>query len=228
MTFADKVIAFNRTLDFQGELPPGIRIMNPFREDETIIPISSAFYQKFYNDAEPRRMILGINPGRFGAGVTGVPFTDTKRLSEQCGIAYSGKETHEPSAVFVYDVIEAYGGTHRFYQDFYINSLCPLGFTKVDAKGRETNYNYYDSRELTEAVRGFIVASVRRQLEFGIRTDICYCFGTGKNERFMRALNQEYRFFDRIIPLEHPRYIVQYKLKSKQQYIDKYLDALRA
>ncbi len=228
MTFADKVIAFNRTLNFQGELPPGIRIMNPFREDETIIPISSSFYQKFYNDAKPRRMILGINPGRFGAGVTGVPFTDTKRLTEQCGIAYSGKETHEPSSVFVYDVIEAYGGTHRFYQDFYINSLCPLGFTKMDAKGRETNYNYYDSQELTEAVREFIVASVRRQLEFGVRTDICYCFGTGKNERFMRALNQEYRFFDRIIPLEHPRYIVQYKLKSKQQYIDKYLEALRA
>src|SRR5437870_2996448 len=102
-TFADKVIAFNKQVHFSGKLPPGIRIMNPFAEDESILEISSAFYKKFYDDSQPRHLILGINPGRFGAGVTGVPFTDSKRLRTECGIDYRGKETHEPSSVFIYE-----------------------------------------------------------------------------------------------------------------------------
>src|SRR5688572_26095537 len=115
MTFADRVIDFNKHVHFEGELPPGIRIMNPFREDSTIIPLSSTFYKKFYDDNNVRHLILGINPGRFGGGVTGIPFTDTKRLKNECGIPYSGKETHEPSSVFVYDVINAFGGAKAFY-----------------------------------------------------------------------------------------------------------------
>src|SRR5688500_1007729 len=92
MTFADKVIAFNKNLDLKGPLPEGIRIMNPFRENEQILPLSSAFYKKYYDDPRPRHIILGINPGRFGGGVTGVPFTDPKRLKKECGIDFPGKE----------------------------------------------------------------------------------------------------------------------------------------
>ncbi len=224
-TFADKVIEFNQALDFRGRLPEGIRIMNPFKEDAKITTISAYFYKKYYNDYNTRRLILGINPGRFGAGVTGIPFTDTKRLTDKCGIAYSGKETHEPSSVFVYDVIEAYGGIDKFYQDFYITSICPLGFTISDGKGNEKNYNYYDSKELTEAVATFMVDSIKTQIGFGIQTDICYCLGTGENEKFLRLMNSKSGFFKEIIALEHPRYVMQYKSKLKQQYIDKYIKA---
>jgi Domain of unknown function (DUF4918) len=34
------------------------------------------------------------------------------------------------------------------------------------------------------------------------------------------------RFFNDIVALEHPRYIMQYKSKSKQIYIDKYISVL--
>ena len=151
-TFADKIIAFNQSLDFKGKLPEGISLMNPFKGIDEILMVSSAFYKKYYNDHQQRHLILGINPGRFGAGVTGIPFTDTKRLKNECGLNYSGKETHEPSSVFVYEVIEAYGGVNPFYSDFYINSISPLGFTIADSKGKEKNYNYYDSKELTNAI----------------------------------------------------------------------------
>jgi hypothetical protein len=224
-TFADKVIEFNKNLHFTGVLPAGISIMNPFREDEKIIPVSSEFYNKFYNDSNPRHLILGINPGRFGGGVTGVPFTDSKRLKNECGISYPGKETHEPSSVFVYDVIKAYGGPEAFYQKFYINSICPLGFTATGKNGKEVNYNYYDSRELTQAVLDFIIQSIRQQIAFGINTDVCFCFGTGKNEKFLRQLNTEQKFFKSIVALEHPRFIMQYKARTKEAYINKYLAA---
>lgn len=225
MTFADHIIRFNQTLGFTGKLPAGVNLLNPFKGNDHIQEVSSAFYRKFYEDLNPRHLILGINPGRFGGGVTGIPFTDTKRLSNECGISYSGRETHETSSVFVYEVIKAYGGTTLFYNDFYINSVCPLGFTISDTKGNEKNYNYYDSRELTEYVYPFIVESIKQQIEFGIKTDICFCFGTGKNEKFLRELNDEHGFFKTIVALEHPRFIMQYKASLKQQYIDKYINA---
>jgi hypothetical protein len=225
-TFADRVISFNQSLDFTGDLPAGIRIMNPFREDEKVLPLCSAFYRKFYSDNRPRHLILGINPGRFGAGVTGLPFTDSKRLRNACGLPYAGKETHEPSSVFVYEVIAAYGGVEAFYQTFYINSVCPLGFTKTGSEGKEINYNYYDSKELTAAVYDFMVESIQKQLALGLETEICFCFGTGKNEKFLQQLNEEQKFFGKIVALEHPRFVMQYKAREKQAYIHKYLAAL--
>lgn len=227
-TFGERVIEFNRTLDFNGLLPGGIRIMNPFRENDQILPVSSAFYTKFYADNRTRHLILGINPGRFGAGVTGIPFTDTKRLIDPCGISYLGRATHEPSSVFVYEVIAAYGGAREFYNDFYINSIFPLGFTIMDGKGKEKNYNYYDSKELTAAILDFSVENIRKQIALGIETDVCFCFGTGKNEQFLRSINKAHGFFEKIVALEHPRFVMQYKSKSKQSYIDKYIKAFRS
>jgi hypothetical protein len=226
MTFADSVIDFNKQLEYTGpQLPAGIRIMNPFKEEEQAMRISSQFYHKYYNDDGKRHIILGINPGRFGGGVTGIPFTDPKRLKSECGIEYNSKITHEPSSVYVYEMINAYGGAEAFYNKFYINSLCPLGFTIIDKKGKEKNYNYYDSRELCTTVTPFIIENIKSQISLGVYTDVCFCFGTGQNEKFIRKLNDEHGFFEKIVALEHPRFIMQYKSKSKQAYIDKYLEA---
>lgn len=226
-TFADKIISFNKNIVFNGKLPKNISIMNPFKENEEALNISTQFYKKFYNDNNKRHVILGINPGRFGAGVTGVPFTDTKRLLNECGLEFSGKPTHEPSATFIYEMINAYGGVEKFYGKFYIHSICPLGFTIINDKGKEINYNYYDSKELTETVYDFIIENLKKQISFGISTDVCFLFGTGKNEKFVRKLNDEFHFFKKIIALEHPRYIMQYRSKSKPVYLEKYLSAFR-
>ncbi|TWI98011.1 uncharacterized protein DUF4918 [Mucilaginibacter frigoritolerans] len=229
MTFAQKVIDFNKQLQYTGNaLPTGIRIMNPFKESSQALSISDIFYHKYYDDNEKRHIILGINPGRFGGGLTGIPFTDPKRLLTECNINYIGKATHEPSSVFVYEMINAYGGVEAFYKKFYINSLCPLGFTTSEAKGNEKNYNYYDSKELTIAVTDFVIENIKKQIDLGVQTDVCFCFGTGKNEAFLSKLNEQYNFFKKIVALEHPRFIMQYKTKNKQFYIDKYLSAFNS
>lgn len=227
MTFAEKILDFNRNLDFKDSLPEGIRIMNPFKDNRDVNTITANFYNKYYNDNRERHLILGINLGRFGAGVTGVPFTDTKRMIEKCGIKINGMETHEQSSVFIYDVIEAYGGVEKFYSDFYINSVCPLGFTAVGEKGKEVNYNYYDSNQLTSTVYDFIVKSIRKQLDFPIKRDICFCLGTGKNFDFLNKMNAEHQFFERVVPLDHPRFVMQYKSKLKETYISKYIELLQ-
>jgi hypothetical protein len=224
LTFADKAIDFARKLEYTGSpLPNGIRIMNPFKENPGVLAITETFYKKFYNDYHQRKLILGINPSRLGAGLTGIPLTDPKKLVSECGIAYQGKITHEPSSTFIYEMIKAYGGAQSFYRNFYINSPCPLGFTQLDEKGNERNYNYYDSIALFKAVESYMVDSLSKLIALGIRTDICYCLGIGKNEQFLTKLNNQHRFFDQIIALEHPRFIMQYKSIDKQNYIDKYL-----
>lgn len=226
-TFAQKIISFNKKLEFDGGLPTGISVMNPFKENKLAAIISNQFYLKYYSDFNKRHLILGINPGRFGAGVTGIPFTDTKRLKEACGFDFPGMSTHEPSATFIYDMIKAYGGVEKFYSKFYIQSVFPLGFTSVNEKGREVNYNYYDSKELTKAVYNSIIENIKTQIKLGIDTDICFCFGTGKNEKFLNKINDEFHFFEEIIALEHPRYIMQYKYHSREKYIEKYLNAFK-
>ena len=201
--------------------------MNPFKESETASRISGLFYEKFYKDNKERKLILGINPGRLGAGVTGIPFTDTKRLNGECGIKLEEFRTHEPSSVFIYDVIKAYGGPEKFYSDFYINSVCPLGFVIVDEKGKSKNYNYYDSAALIKSVTPFIIDSIKKQIDLGVNTNLVYCLGTGKNFKFLAKLNEEQKFFGKVIPLEHPRYVMQYKSKLKTQYIEKFINAFR-
>lgn len=221
---SDKIIDFYKNLDFKGQLPEGINIMNPFKEDENAVAISSAFYRKFYSDNNARYLILGINPGRFGGGITGIPFTDPKRLVSDCEIPYNGLMAHEPSSVFVYDMIRAYGGTREFYSKFLISAISPLGFTATTKTGKVINYNYYDSKALLKSVNDFMIDSVEKQLDFGLHTDTCFCLGTGKNFDFIKKLNATKGYFKNIIPLEHPRFIMQYKSKSKQEYIDKYIN----
>jgi hypothetical protein len=225
-SFAEKIISFCKDLDFGGPLPPGIKIMNPFRNNPEVLPAIYQFYNRYYSDSKNRHMILGINPGRFGAGVTGIPFTDTTRLREKCGIEIPGLKSFETSSVFVYELIDRYGGPEKFYGDFYISSVSPLGFTNSGRGGKDVNYNYYDNRELTESVVDFVIESIWKQIGFGIERDVCFCLGTGKNYKFLKELNSRHGFFEKIEPLEHPRFIMQYRTKAKEIYIESYINKL--
>ena len=225
-TFSDRVNDFNRNLNLDTPLPANIGLLNPFKNAETLAT-AAAFYNKYYSDNAKRRLILGINPGRLGSGTTGVPFTDPKRLTECCGIAYQGKLLHEPSSVFIYEMIDAFGSIEAFYARFYISSVCPLGFIEKDSEGKEKNYNYFDSKALQEAVQPFIEWNIEQQIAIGCDTDVCYCLGTSKNYQYLLELNNMKHYFGKIIPLEHPRFIMQYRNKQKEQYISEYLQKLQ-
>lgn len=227
-TFAAKVNSFNAGLRFTGSLPAGVEAMNPFRENACATPASTAFYDKFYNDHGMRGILLGINPGRFGAGITGVPFTDPLRLRERCGIEIPQcPKAREPSSEFIYEVIRLYGSVEKFYSRWYINSICPLGFTIKGPKGTPINHNFYDSAALEKAATPFILKTLPLQISFGIHTRACICMGMGKNAAFLTRINREKNFFDEIIAIEHPRYIIQYKSGQKMEYAQKYISILR-
>lgn len=73
----------------------------------------------------------------------------------------------------------------------------------------------------------FIIESIRSQIDFGMDTSVCYCIGSGENFKFLSRINEEHHFFETIIPLEHPRFIMQYNSKNKDTYMEKYLCALK-
>lgn len=222
-TIGEKIISFYRELDYNGPLAPGVSVMNPYKNNPEVMKAVEAFYGKFYGDNNPRFIILGINPGRYGAGVTGITFTDTVRLSEKCGITLMDVESRELSSEFIYDMIDEFGGTGKFYSVFYLSAVCPLGFTLTGRGNKEINYNYYDNKKLLDAVGGFIVESIEKQLSFGIKREVCFCLGTGKNFRYLSELNKKHNYFEKIVPLEHPRFIMQYRRKSTDHFINKYI-----
>ena len=221
-TFGEKVIDFNDNLHFTGALPKGFQVINPFIGNPETKEVTSRFYHKFYNDSNRRRFIVGINPSRKGAGVTGVPFTDTKRLESVCGIKMESAYTHEVSSVFMYDMIAEYGGPEQFYEHFYINSPFPLAIVRQTNDGKWLNANYYDDKLLFEMVKEYMILSLKEHISLGVDTSTVYVLGK-KNGDFLKKLNKEAKLFGQMKILEHPRFIQQYKFKERQLYIDKYI-----
>lgn len=224
-TFADHVIDFNKNLSYTGNLPDNFQVLNPYLDNPETLKVMEEFYHKFYDDSAKRKFIIGINPSRHGAGVTGVPFTDTKRLENVCGIKMKSARTHEVSSVFMYDMIEDYGGTDLFYKDIYINSPFPLAIVRKTKNGW-LNANYYDDKELFNSVKDFMIESLKMHISLNLDTSEVFVLGK-KNAEFISKLNKETQLFETMTVLEHPRYIQQYKSKEKQLYIDKYILALK-
>ena len=221
MTFADSVLSFYNKL-ISPVLPGDIEALLPFR-DPAVWEYMNQFYHRFYNDEHPRILLFGINPGRLGAGKTGIGFTDPIRLSEVCGINHTIEMKPEPSSVFMYEMIRQFGGPEKFFYHFHFTSVSPIGFIR---KG--INYNYYDDPELLKGVEPLILDSIEKQIKSSVNTETAFSIGKGKNSKYLTALNKEHNWFSQLKTLPHPRWVVQYQHKEMQKYIDLYLQELYA
>jgi len=218
-TFASRAYRFYQRLS-APRVPRGVGVMNPYR-DPVVQGYMRQFLDKYFADYRERTLILGINPGRFGAGVTGVTFTDPVAMADYLHIPNHLARRRELSSVFIYDMIHRYGGPDAFFAKFFLTAISPLGYTRDGL-----NLNYYDEPALAKAVTPFIVDSLEQQIALGCRRDVAFVLGFGTNRKFIEKLNAEHRFFERIVALEHPRWIMQYRRKKLDFYIDKYLEAL--
>ena len=216
--WSDQILKFQRSLSQHPKAPAGIDVLQPV--EGVGRNLMQEFYQKFYRDSDIRVFLVGINPGRFGAGITGIPFTDPIRLQDVLQIQNDLAKKPELSSRFIYEVIEEFGGPRVFYRSCYITSTCPLGFTKAGK-----NYNYYDDRHLMENWKTFMVQSLQDQLKFGPHIPTAFSLGK-KNGDILRKWNSEYSLFSEVIDLPHPRWVMQYRLKKKSMYIQEYVDQI--
>ena len=202
-------------------LPPGIEAQNPFREPAVQV-LAQRFADKFYADSQPRIALLGINPGRLGMGRTGVAFTDPVALREICGIANDlPRGRPELSTQFVYRVVAALGGPAEFYRHFFLSSIYPLVLLN-----NGLNYNYYDSPALIKNLWPDLERSLRQQVaDFGLRRDVAVSLGK-RNGEFLNKLNDELGLFDKIVVLDHPRYLMQYRRRDLDANVAKYVETL--
>ncbi|MCH9814659.1 MAG: DUF4918 family protein [Epsilonproteobacteria bacterium] len=220
--FGSKVLDYHFNLPKSLNLTDGVEMLYPFDQFETIATMR-AFFTKYYQDSNGRHFIYGINPGRFGSGITGVGFSDPLHLEKYCDIKSNFAKRVETSAAFIFEVIVAYGGVEKFYSDFYITSVSPVGFVK---EGK--NYNYYDDKGLSQKLEPFIIDNIQTQMGFGAKSREIVCIGQGQNLKYLQKLSDTYDLFDKIYPLPHPRWVMQYRRKTKQVYIDQYLEVLNA
>lgn len=225
ITIAEKIIAFNKQLHYTGDLPNDFQVLNPYLGNPETLVVMQQFYNKYYDDSCTRKFIIGINPSRHGAGVTGVPFTDTKRLEHVCGIPMQSAHTHEISSVFLYDMIAEFGGAKAFYRKFYINSPFPLAIIRRTKENKWINANYYDDKNLFEMVKPFMVISLKKHISLGLDTSEAFILGK-KNATFIDKINKEEQLFEKLTILEHPRYIQQYKSRDRDLFINKYIGVL--
>lgn len=219
-TWAKHLYQFYTHFDPPRPLPNGIEWLFP-QQQPAVRSVVKAFLDKYYNDKNERRLLLGINPGRFGAGVTGVNFTAARQLSEVLGIEHPFRMQSEISAEFIYDLIAAYGGADAFYGRHFIGSVCPLGFVQGGK-----NINYYDDKELLAVVEPFIIESIEAQLQLPVDRSLCAVIGGEKNFKYLGQLNTRFGWFEKLEPLPHPRFVMQYKRKEKETFIDQYLRVL--
>lgn len=179
------------------------------------------FGEKFYSDDRQRVGIFGINPGRLGGGLTGITFTDPTALAGPCQIPNGLSQRSELSSSFVYEVIKEFGGPAMFYQNFYLGSVYPLMLLR---EGR--NYNYYDTALLAAALKPHLLLSLYQQVQqLDLRRDVAICLGK-HNALHLNKLNSELKLFHKIIVLDHPRFLKQYKSRSHPDNITNYVQAL--
>lgn len=219
-TFASRYLSFITDTGIPLPLPDSTALLYPYEGDE-VARVMDLFYNKYYSDNNKRIFLIGINPGRLGCGVTGINFTDADALKDECGIECSFTGGRELSSRFIYEMINFMGGTDLFFSRFFLTALSPLGFT---CEGK--NRNYYDTPALMDHLKPWLVESFSRQLELGAERSVAFSLGKGKNFKILKALNGEFNFFDEILPLPHPRWVLQYKLKEKETFLNMYNDDL--
>ena len=218
--FANQIGRFLTTLKLDVPLPDGFEVLDPYKHAH-VRKVVKEFAAKYYTGDHQRLGIWGINPGRFGGGVTGLSFTDPFALREIAEIESSIEGRRELSAEFVWMVIEAYGGPKKFYHDFYLGALSPLGYEKAGK-----NINFYDDKDFLTALTPTILRWVRKQEKAGLRTDAAIVLGTGKLQDVVKKKIPTVLPYQNVVFLEHPRFIMQYRRKRVGEFVEKYLETL--
>ena len=221
-SFRDILSEFYSKLGIPSDIPEDVEVLNPYTSKKTCVLIEQ-FFNKYYSDQKGRILLIGINPGRFGGGLTGIGFTDPINLEDKCDIENDLEKKNELSSIFMYAMIEEYGGPRKFFSKYLFTSVSPLGFIR-DGK----NVNYYDIPGLKNSLEKFMVESLVQQINLGGSRELAYSIGMGENIKYLKYLNKKYQLFKQINALPHPRWIMQYRRKKMREFVKTYVKTLNS
>jgi len=220
-SFAQFVERFLTQVSISDHLPSGIEILQPYGNPE-VRRVLHEMCVRYYSSSSRRIGVWGINPGRFGAGLTGLSFTDPWAVHHDLGITTTLSGRREMSAEFISMVIAAYGGPTSFYHDVYMSALSPLGFIRDGV-----NINFYDDPALEKLMTPNIIRWMNDVFEHRVRRDVTILLGSGKLRTFMERSVREAAGVSEVVYLDHPRYIMQYRRRDVVRYVQLYVDTIR-
>jgi hypothetical protein len=171
----------------------------------------SAFWQKFYGDAIPRIMICGINPGRHGAGKTGVPFLDFMSLSKI--IPGIERQDIEKSASFFFEAVRSFG-VESFFRTFYVSNFSSVGYIR---EGK--NLNYYD---LPQPALKIVERNFLEEIKTVNPTHIV-SLSAAVHASVRKLLPAN---IDCSLRLPHPAWVATYRANEKNQWLSRYREVL--
>lgn len=151
-------------------------------------PAHRAYVERF-GSGRRRAVLVGMNPGPWGMGQTGVPFGDVAMVRDWMGIGgevgaperlhpkrpVTGFATtrSEPSGSRLYGWAKArFGTADRFFSDFFVANHCPLLF--FDDEGRNLTppqLRKADARRIAEACDehlGEVLEALRPEFVIGV------------------------------------------------------------
>jgi len=196
--------------DFQAILTKNnICIIADFVENRAAI---EAFWQRYWQGNIPRIMLCGINPGRFGAGQTGIPFIDFLSLSRL--IDDVERQDAEKSASFFFKVAEAFG-IEAFFRTFYISNVSSVGYLASSAK----NLNYYD---LPRPALNIVERNFLEEISIVQPTHVI-SLSKEVHATIRRLLPKQ---IDTAFRLPHPSWIMTYRQSEQATWVEKYLEVL--
>ena len=81
--------------------------------------------------------------------------------------------------------------------------------------------------ETVEALLG-VPIDYYAQVDFGAFRAVAFSLGQGRNLQYLKKLNEENGFFDRVAALPHPRWVMQYRYKKRDEFLQIYTDRLNS
>lgn len=206
LDFYHQITTGNRRHISKELIKEGIEVLSGFIDN---IDIVRDFYKNYYMPVKHQRIVLcGINPGKFGAGKTGVPFLDFKSLSQLLSTVNS--DENERSAQFIWQIISKFG-SQAFFNQVYLTNISWFGFSR---NGKNLNYNELSPLLQKEFTKGFademIIVNPRIIIPLSIEVN-----------KTLRTMNLRYKLGKR---LKHPNY---YKFPSRvENGIESYMQAI--
>lgn len=165
------------------------------------------FHEKYVQPNSPKIVMCGINPGRRGAGITGIPFIDTNSLSKMLPDISNPKS--EKSAKFFFSIIEEFG-INEFYRNVHVTNMSWFGFYKLD-KGTNINYN-----SLPTEIQNVLIDKFVEEIDF-INPVVIIPIGDIVNWELLYNLKVKNRLNEEIGQrLYHPAY----RLVDRRTYIE--------
>lgn len=186
----------------------GISMLEGYLDQSDIM---DAFCEKFYSNQIPKIVICGINPGRLGAGLTGVPFFDFASLSKI--FPSIQRNDTENTAQFFFKVIEKIG-VERFFKYFYITNVSSVGYSKG-----KSNFNF---NKLPDNLQSIVFSNFAKEIEL-IKPAKIIALGEAAFNGVESALGKNNY---RLEKLKHPSWIMQYKRDEINFWVQAYADAL--